>query len=278
MTQSAQPMTTDRLERFLGRIAGNASDYSAPPLLIVALGDSVTQGYTARATIDHEGVYHARLKRKLEALYRLTTFSVLNAGAAGHTVPDALKRLERDVIRHDPDLIVVAFGLNAAAQGGLEGVRQFKTDLNHLLERIDRDTKAQVLLVTPSFTLKRVSERIHPEELIYVPGLLPLQGGGVVAAYAAAIRQVGAARGLPVADVYAAWETFERAGVDTDAMLSNGLNHPTGEAHAITADLLFDLITLSDITRSKIAQSSAVQSSAVQSNAIQSNFMQPKES
>jgi acyl-CoA thioesterase I len=249
MTQSAQTTTTDRLERFLERIAANASD--AAPLLIVALGDSVTQGYTAHATIDHESVYHARLKRKLETLYPLTSFSVLNAGAAGHTVSDALKRLERDAIRHDPDLIVVAFGLNDAAHGGLEGVRQFKTELNSLLERVGRETNAQVLLITPSFTLKRVSDRIHPEELIYVPGLLPLQGGGVVAAYATAIRQVGAARGLPVADVYAAWETLERAGVDTDAMLANGLNHPTGEAHAITADLLFDLITQSNLMQPK---------------------------
>jgi acyl-CoA thioesterase I len=241
----------NRCERFLERIAENASDYDGAPVLIVALGDSVTQGYTAHATIDHEGVYHARLKRRLEALYPLTTFSVLNAGAAGHTVPDALKRLERDVIRHDPDLIVVAFGLNDAAHGELEGVRQFKTDLNHLLERIDRDTKAQVLLVTPSFTLKQVSHRIHPEELVHVPGLLPLQRSGVIRAYANAIRQLGAARGLRVADVYAAWERAALEGVDTDDWLSNGLNHPTAAAHAITADLLFDLITQFSITQPK---------------------------
>ena len=235
-------VATDRLERFLGRIAANVSDHDAAPVLIVALGDSVTQGYTAHATISHDGVYHARLKRALETAYPLTTFSVINAGVAGQTVQDGLKRLERDVIRFEPDLLIVAFGLNDAARGGLEGVKQFKADLNHLLERVEAGTKAQVLLVTPSFTLKQINDHIHPDELSYVAGLLPLQRGEIVAAYATAIRQVGAARRLPVADVYAAWERAALEGVNTDDWLANGLNHPTGEAHAITADLLFELI------------------------------------
>lgn len=234
---------TDRLERFLGRIAANASHDAAAPVLIVAFGDSVTQGYTAHATINHDQVYHARLKRRLETTYPQTTFSLINAGAAGHTVQDALKRLERDVIRHDPDLLIVSFGLNDAAHGGFEGVEQFKADLNHLLERVEADTRAQVLLVTPSFTLQQTNRHIHPDELMYAAGLLPLQRGGIVAAYATAIRQIGAARHLPVADVYAAWEQAALGGVNTDDWLSNGLNHPTGEAHAITADLLFKLIT-----------------------------------
>ena len=233
----------DRLERLLGRIAANVNDHDAAPVLIVAFGDSVTQGYTAHATIDHDGVYHARLKRRLETTFPRTTFSVVNAGAAGQTVQDALKRLERDVIRFEPDLLIVAFGLNDAAHGGLEGVKQFKADLNHLLERVEADTRAFVLLVTPSFTLKQTNDHIHPDELIYVTGLLPLQRGGIVAAYATAIRQVGAAHRLPVADVYAAWEQAALEGVNTDDWLSNGLNHPTGAAHATTADLLYDLIT-----------------------------------
>ncbi len=239
---NADIATLERFDRVHERIAANSSDHAAAPLLIVALGDSVTQGYTSHATIDHDGVYHARLKRRLEGTYPMTTFSVLNAGAAGQTVQDALKRLERDVIRHDPDLLIVAFGLNDAAHGGFEGVKQFKADLNHLLERVEAGTNAHVLLVTPSFMLEQTNDHIHPAELVYVAGLLPLQRGGIVAAYAAAIRQVGAARHLPVADVYAAWEQAALGGVDTDDWLANGLNHPTGEAHAITADLLLELI------------------------------------
>lgn len=251
MNPSVAFTTENRLERFLVRIAANVSDYAAAPVLIVAFGDSVTQGYTAHATINHDQVYHACLKRSLETTYPLTTFSVINAGAAGHTVQNALKRLERDVIRHDPDLLIVAFGLNDAAHGGLEGVGQFKADLNRLLERVERETNAHVLIVTPSFTLQQMNGHIHPKELVYLPGLLPLQRGGVVAAYATAIRQIGAARRLPVADVYAAWENLERTGVNTDDLLSNGLNHPIGAAHAITADLLFDLISQPNRTQPK---------------------------
>ena len=46
----------------------------------------------------------------------------------------------------------------------------------------------------------------------------------------------------PLADVYAEWKQREADGVDTTALLSNGMNHPTPEMHRLFADKLFDLI------------------------------------
>ena len=43
----------DRFAYLHSRIAEKSGNYAAAPVLIVALGDSVTQGYTAHATIDH---------------------------------------------------------------------------------------------------------------------------------------------------------------------------------------------------------------------------------
>ena len=174
--------------------------------------------------------------------YRLATFSVINAGAAGQTVPDAMARLERDVLRHDPDLVIIAFGLNDAARGGLEGVAAFKAELATMIDQICELTQADLILLTPSFTLLEVNSNIHPDEAFYAPGLLPLQRGGVIGAYAAAIRDIGHHRNVPVADVYAAWERAAASGTNTDEWLANGLNHPTGTAHSILARLLANLI------------------------------------
>ena len=239
---SATP-STDRFAHLRSRIAEKSGTYGAAPVLIVAIGDSVTQGYTSRNTIEHEHVYHARLKRALETTYRLATFSVINAGAAGQTVPDAMARLERDVLRHDPDLVIVAFGLNDAARGGLTGVAAFEAELAAMIARVREHTRADLVLLTPSFTLLEVNDAIHPDEAFYAPGLLPLQRGGVIGAYAVAVRRVGERMGVPVADVYAAWERAAASGTNTDEWLANGLNHPTAEAHAIPAELLVNAIT-----------------------------------
>ena len=83
-------------------------------MLIVAFGDSVTQGYTKANTIEAKYVYHQRLKEQLENRYPLTTFSVINAGVAGFTAEGSLERLQRDVIRYQPDLVLIGFGLNDA--------------------------------------------------------------------------------------------------------------------------------------------------------------------
>jgi hypothetical protein len=58
------------LERFHQRIHEKSTDRSAAPALIVALGDSVTQGIGGIDELYHDDVYHARLKRKLEAVTR----------------------------------------------------------------------------------------------------------------------------------------------------------------------------------------------------------------
>ena len=40
----------------------------------------------------------------------------------------------------------------------------------------------------------------------------------------------------------AAWDDLARRGVDTTALLANGLNHPTAEAHRVPAELVMKLI------------------------------------
>jgi hypothetical protein len=52
-----------------------------------------------------------------------------------------------------------------------------------------------------------------------------------------------AQEGVLVADVYRAWEELAEAGYNTNALLANRLNHPSAEAHTITAGLLLRLVT-----------------------------------
>lgn len=233
------------MRRFHRRIQEKSQNSWEPPVLIVAFGDSVTQGLLALAEQAHGDVYHARFKRLLEARYPTSTFSVINAGVAGQTAPGALSLIDRDVIRHQPDLTLVAFGLNDAWNGSA-GVQMFVESLNIIVSRLRSETEGDVVLLTPNFMNTRVLDDAVGEEASVFGASARLQNDGVLAAYACAVRDLARDYNLPCADVYSAWQDLAARGEDTDAMLSNAMNHPTPEAHAIPADLLMRIVTASD--------------------------------
>ena len=81
----------------IGKIANLDSQGS----VVVCFGDSVTAGYG----VNRDQAFPALVAEKLE-------IPVLNVGVDGDTTADALARLDRDVLAHDPFLVVVEFGGN----------------------------------------------------------------------------------------------------------------------------------------------------------------------
>jgi lysophospholipase L1-like esterase len=232
------------LEHTRQRIEEKSADLRARPVTIVALGDSVTAGIFELQTYDFQAVYHARLKVALEARWPRCIFNVLNAGIGGDSAPGALARLGRDVIAHDPDLVTIAFGLNDSG-GGEAGRERFAAALRDTVRQLRERTTADIVFLTPSFMNSRdAGEAVAPchREAGLPARFAERQNAGVLAGYAEDIRAVAAESDCPVADVYAAWEALAASGIDTTAMLANGLNHPTRDAHRIPADLLMGLI------------------------------------
>jgi len=214
-------------------------DLADAPVLIVALGDSVTRGSMA-GWLDLEAVYHNRLRRLLQRRWPDTVFSVINAGVGGETAAGGLGRLERDVIGHQPDLVTVGYGLNDSAAGS-EGTAGFAKTLTTIVRRVQEETPADVILLTPNF-MNRGPTQVAEGYADLVPKFMARQNDGVLAAYAQAVRRVGRERVVAVADVYAAWERLAAAGANTDALLANGLNHPNADAHRIPAELIYACI------------------------------------
>ena len=56
--------------------------------------------------------YIEKYRSMLIDRFELTSVSVINAGIAGDTLPSMIARAERDVIRYQPDLILVNGSLN----------------------------------------------------------------------------------------------------------------------------------------------------------------------
>ena len=226
------------LSRFRYRIEEKRTKTSVAPVLIVALGDSVTQGCMEHGRIDHEGVYHNCLKRMLEEKHPDTTFSVINAGVGGESAPGGLARLERDVTSHHPDLVIIAFALNDACSRQLPGLEDFKNTIREMIKRVRETTEAEVMLLTPNMMITRMNDAIADCHQHLAKPFMHVQSSGILDAYVQALRDIAAEMDTALTDVYAEWRAREAKGEDITAKLCNGLNHPSADMQFVTAKLI----------------------------------------
>lgn len=229
------------LARFHRKVAGG-NNVVAPGVLIAALGDSVTFGSGAEDEVLGDDVYHAKLQRLLAKRYPRCNFSVLNAGENGQNAGGGLAQLEKSVLPLQPDLLLIGYGLNDATAGELDGLKAYASALETLIQRTRETTNADIILLTPNMMPRRDNDKI-PERWRHVTQqFIRLQNDGILAAYAQCVREVGKRNDVFVADVYGAWEELEKRGVDTTALLANGLNHPDASGHEIAAGVLLQCI------------------------------------
>ncbi len=162
-------------------------------VLICAFGDSVTQGATKDGENDFANVYHQQLKRLLEKDRPGLIVNMVNSGVGGDKIVDGLHRIERDVLRYNPDLVLIEFGLNDCASDGLWGIPAFRAKTEKMIEMIRAETPADIILMTPNFMATADNSNVSEahRQLQYPEHLSELQNSQVLAHYAAAIREIG---------------------------------------------------------------------------------------
>lgn len=229
-------MEGDPFARLRALICGTLKDPADWNIVLVALGDSVTQGLTVNPHMLGEDTYHAILRRELHRQYPDRSFSTINAGVNGDSSEGALLRLERDVMDHHPHLVTVSFGLNDSSWGE-EGIQRFGRNLTEIVTRT-RESGAAVVLMTPNMMAKRDNGHVDPNWRHVLDRLIQRQTSGLLGRYAQEVRRTGATTDTPVADVYAEWERREAQGEDMCEHLAGGLNHPDAYAHRIAGELL----------------------------------------
>jgi lysophospholipase L1-like esterase len=204
--------------------------------LIVALGDSVTQGcfegnlnYTQQMmdefypggeripnVIDTVNVYHEKFRCMLAEKYNAPA-SVINSGIGGDTVIHMLKRLERDVLRYSPHLVL----LNASLNGPAGDLETYEKHFRAIVDGILENTDAEIILITPNMMVESWMRDLESRANI--------------------IREIGSEKNLCIADAYAIWEEMKAAGIDIGTLLSNRINHPVIVGHEIFAIELMKL-------------------------------------
>lgn len=126
--------------------------------------------------------------------------------------PSALERVEEDVVKLNPDLVILAYGLNDMRCG--TPIDQFKNDYQKIVSEIKEKTKAIIILVNVYHMTEYSSYAPHWNH------------GGVeqTQIYNLAIKQLAEKNGGIFADVY---EAEGRADwlIHSDGVHANDLDH-----------------------------------------------------
>lgn len=176
---------------------------------LVAFGDSITAG--GDATLP-EWVFWQRWAHALRQRHPQARITAVNGATGGDSTFQGLERLEEKVLKEQPDLVLVGFGMNDHNVGG-PAPAQFRTNLVQIVGRIRAATSAEVVLFSafpPNPQWKFGSQRM--------------------ALFAEATRQAAEEARCAYADVYTNWQRLAGRKKPED-LLGNNINHPNDFGH-----------------------------------------------
>lgn len=209
--------------------------YEHGPINIVIFGDSVSHGCLTD-TIDYENVYWNLLKKRMNAFRDYMPVNMINASIGGTTAKRSLARFEKQVLKHEPDLVIVAFGLNDVnypLEEYLDALRQIFSGC--------QASGSEVIFLTPNMLNTYVAEGTDPKYLEYAKKTAAHQNSGRMDQYIYAAMELAKEMDVPVCDCYSQWKELAKT-QDTTQLLINRINHPCSEMHKLFADSLYEML------------------------------------
>lgn len=132
---------------------------------LVFFGDSITQ-----AGDEKPDGYINLIRQDLTSKHPDLNVNVVGAGIGGHKVPDLLARLDRDVLAHEPDVVVIYIGINDVWHwfkfdpiGTEKDV--FESGLNELIDKLEAK-KVKAILCTPSVIGEKTDGSQESDEML----------------------------------------------------------------------------------------------------------------
>ena len=210
---------------------------------IAFLGDSVTQGCfevykkddtSIETVFNKSSAYHNYVAKIFEVLFPSVPVNIINAGISGDNAPHGLERLEDDVISHNPDLVVVCFGLNDVC-GGMENIESYASALDGIFKALN-NRGIEIIFMTPQMMNTYTSYSIsNPDIREIADAAAERQNSGLFDKYIECAKTVCKDNGVKVCDCYAKWKRMYEYGVDTTELLANKINHPSREMNWLFA-------------------------------------------
>jgi lysophospholipase L1-like esterase len=188
--------------------------FNKEEVIIAALGDSLTYGWmTERGFLDF-------LDDMLKKKYPGSPFKILNRGIPGDTARDGLRRLDREILRFNPDLVLIQFALNDAYTEF--NPDNFKKNIDMIISKVREKTGSEIALLTS------------------VALLDPLENKTAETFYSR-IRELGTKHTIPVAAVHDYWKKKISEGVIHSTLVQMDGVHPTEKGYQLMAEAVFEL-------------------------------------
>ena len=230
--------------KIIEKMKAKAKDnFNREGVTIAFLGDSVTQGCfeiykteddRIETVFDKKASYEMGVFDILCTLFPSVTVNIINAGISGDCAPRGLRRVEKDVLRHEPDLVLVCYGLNDCSLAE-NSIQKYTDSLRPIFEKI-KESGSELIFMTPNMMNTYVSAALKDPDFVKVAEeSATKQNSGRFDAHIDAARELCREMEVPVCDCYAIWKKLAASGVDTTALLSNKINHPTREMNKMFA-------------------------------------------
>jgi len=188
---------------------------------IVCLGDSLTEGYGASKpnSVDKTRSYPAFLGEKV-------TVTVVNAGISGDTTAGGLARIGKDVLAHNPQLVIILLGANDFTH--MRPANEAKKDLQSIINNI-RDGNRKIYLA--SFIGDSSWEASY---ISVIPGGLTLELEAYLGEYKKMYSELKS-ENTDIGYIANIWKGIENSDM-------SDLVHPNAEGYRKMADNIFNEI------------------------------------
>ena len=187
---------------------------SGTPATIVALGDSLTQGWmVSKGYLDF-------LQGLLPIKFPKSRFKLINSGMPGDTANSGLSRLRWDVLPYKPDCVFIQYAINDAFSGFTE--HQFKAAIGGIIDKIKESGDADIILITSGYIGDNDDNR-------HVEG------------YYHQLEVLGEDYGIPVVLTHEYWKNKIRNGIIFGTLVQYDNVHPTEEGYRLMAEAIMNI-------------------------------------
>lgn len=193
------------------------------PLCIALLGDSISTGCNASGwskVAPFQPPYQDLLAMGLEAAYG-AKITLKNYAVSGTGTQWGLVNIGK-VLQADPDLVMLAFGMNDAS--GLPAAR-YQANIKGMIDAVRKARPQCEFILVATMLGNKDWTLLHPE-------LFPQ--------YREALAQL-CGPGVALADMTSIWAELLKCKKDWD-LTGNGVNHPNDFGHRIYAQVLYALL------------------------------------
>lgn len=168
-------------------------------------------------------------------------YRVYNSGFPGDTTLELLKRFDRDVANHFPDVVVLLVGSNDMFYPGhMLDIATYQKNLNALLDRINNIQAQAVLMTAPRF-LKNLLIENFPETINH-----PVSLDERLAMLNRTIRETAAERYIPLVDAYTLITPVDETASSLVLNVANSGRtdgmHMTDEGYRIIAENVYETL------------------------------------